>query len=357
MVIAHHPITLIDLPAPPTGKTGWPWTEETKPLPDRMSEDSEWPKISIVTPSYNQGQFLEETIRSVLLQGYPNLEYLIIDGGSTDNSVEIIQKYERYLSYWVSEPDRGQANAINKGLRQATGELIGWQNSDDCYCPNAFFYAAQVAKADQTADIIYGSVDYVNSDGVFSRKGYASEFSFLEMLPWTNMFNQSMFFRRKVFTEGNFIDESFQHCMDYEFFWRLALADYKFQFEPRMKANFRFHENAKGVTQYDIFAREIVLLYKQIYGHPKIPVQVREKALDCIRNQCIDCFGKSKFSLFQETLSDLLSINKVEIFKPALFIRYLICLFGQENALFLKEIYRKTSNSLSLHSNIHKVFL
>lgn len=358
MRIAHHPITLIDLPAPPVGKTGWPWTEETEPLPERMPDGSEWPKISIVTPSYNQGQFLEETIRSILLQGYPNIEYLIIDGGSTDNSVEIIQKYEPYISYWVSEPDKGQSDAINKGFRLATGELIGWQNSDDYYCPNAFFYAAQEAKANQSVDIVYGSADYVDSDGIFNRKGCASEFNFLDMLPWTNMFNQSMFFRRKVFIENNFINESFQHCMDYEFFWRLALAGYKFQFEPRINANFRFHEGAKGVTQYDIFAREIVLLYKKIYEHPKAPIRVKEKALACIRSQCIDCFGKSKFSLFQEVFSNLLAISKLEIFNPSLFIRGLISLFGQENALFIKEAYRQIRNSLGLHkSNIHKVFL
>src|SRR5215469_2917833 len=113
---------LADLPPPPAGHTGWPWTIESMPSPPARTDGSPWPTISIVTPSYNQGQFIEETIRSVLLQGYPALEYIIIDGGSTDQSVEIIKKYEPWLTYWISESDRGQSHAINKGFKRATGE-------------------------------------------------------------------------------------------------------------------------------------------------------------------------------------------------------------------------------------------
>jgi len=116
--------TLEELPAPPQGKFGWPWTEESPQLPEKQPSGKPWPKISIVTPSYNQADFIEETIRSMLLQGYPNLEYIIIDGGSTDKSVEIIQKYEPWLSYWVSESDRGQTHAVNKGFAMCKGEIL-----------------------------------------------------------------------------------------------------------------------------------------------------------------------------------------------------------------------------------------
>src|SRR5262245_3501398 len=105
--------TLADLPPPPPGKTGWPWTEESRRSANQTAGGRPWPRISVVTPSFNQGDFIQETIRSILLQGYPNLEYLIFDGGSTDNTVEIIKKYSPWLTYWVSEPDGGQSEAIN----------------------------------------------------------------------------------------------------------------------------------------------------------------------------------------------------------------------------------------------------
>src|SRR6185312_15779847 len=122
---------LDELPRSPRGKNGWPWTEPTSKSEVFVQPRSIGPRVSIVTPSYNQGQFIEETIRSVLLQGYSNLEYIVIDGGSTDNTVEIIKRYEPWLSYWVSEPDAGQTNAINKGFAVATGEIFGFINSDD----------------------------------------------------------------------------------------------------------------------------------------------------------------------------------------------------------------------------------
>src|SRR5262245_43472888 len=127
--------TLAELPPPPSAKTGWPWTEESRRLSNRTTEDRAWPRISVVTPSFNQGKFIEETIRSILLQGYPNLEYIVIDGGSTDNSLEVIKRYSPWLSYWVSEKDRWQSHAINKGMSHATGDIVAWLNSDDLYLP------------------------------------------------------------------------------------------------------------------------------------------------------------------------------------------------------------------------------
>lgn len=134
---------LPDLPPPPPGRTGWPWTEETPPLPDATPDGRPWPRITIVTPSFNQGGYLEETIRSVLLQGYPELEYIVMDGGSADGSVEVLRRYDRWLASWSSEPDEGQADALNKGFRRATGSVFAYLNSDDLYAPGALARAAR----------------------------------------------------------------------------------------------------------------------------------------------------------------------------------------------------------------------
>jgi len=142
----------VSFPPPLTGKTGWPWDFK----PEKISVNFDLPRVTIVTPSYNQAEYLEETIRSVLLQGYPNLEYFVIDGGSTDGSVEIIKKYEPWLAGWVSEKDNGQSDAINKGFSHATGEWLGWLNSDDCFAPYALVNLLRTAHVSQ-AKFIYGS--------------------------------------------------------------------------------------------------------------------------------------------------------------------------------------------------------
>jgi glycosyltransferase involved in cell wall biosynthesis len=328
MPLVNTALTLEELPAPPIGKTGWPWTEQSEPLPERMPDGSEWLRISIVTPSYNQGQFIEETIRSVLLQGYPNVEYIIIDGGSTDNTVEVIKKYEHYIAYWVSEPDKGQSNALNKGFIQTTGQLIGWQNSDDYYYPQAFIKAAKAALELPDQDIIYGSTDYVDIGGTFLRGSNASSFDLQEMLPWVNMCNQSMFFRDKIFKDNNFIDESWQHCMDYEFFWRLALKGYNFHFLPDISAGFRQHNLAKGSSKNEVISVEFLKLYQLIYRQDKLPIKVREKALQSIQWLALHDFAASRILLFRQSVYVLGSISGIKYITSEIIIKYFLSLLG-----------------------------
>jgi len=148
--------SLKDLPKVSQERKGWPWDEESKQLSEVMTNGKPWPKVSIVTPSYNQGKFIEESIRSVLLQGYPNLEYIIIDAGSKDESIEIIKKYESWISYWVSEPDRGQSNAINKGLAKSNGDFFNWQNADDVLTPNSLATAVAAFTQHPNASYVFG---------------------------------------------------------------------------------------------------------------------------------------------------------------------------------------------------------
>ena len=148
---------LADLPEVPSDRKGWPWTKEYVEGAGDL-EGQDWPKLSVVVPSYNQGAFLEETLRSILLQGYPDLELFVMDGGSDDESVATIEKYGNWIEWWVSGKDGGQAAAINKGFERATGEILNWINSDDVFCPGAFHAAAQrLAREKGKAALIYGN--------------------------------------------------------------------------------------------------------------------------------------------------------------------------------------------------------
>jgi len=299
-------IRITDLPAPPAGREGWPWTIGTEPLPPLMPDGRAWPRITIVTPSYNQGRYIEETIRSVLLQGYPELEYIILDGGSKDDTVSILQRYAPFITHWRSTKDRGQADAVNQGLALSTGEWVGWQNSDDYYESGALQQVAQNAlKADTAPDVYYGQVRLVEADSKHTGEYPTGPFDLSRMLPWANMFNQSMFFSRRVIEEGWRIDESLCHYVDHDLFWRLILAGKKFEHLPEVSASFRLHGEAKGSTQHEIAAHELHALYMRLFHEPKLPAAIRALALSSMRGNCLDQFGKSRWALFRAFAADI----------------------------------------------------
>lgn len=215
---------LSQLPAPSPGKSGWPWTEESPQLPDAMPDGHPWPKISLVTPSYNQARFIEQTIHSVLLQGYPDLEYVIMDGGSTDGSVEIIKKYEKWLTYWVSEPDRGQSHAINKGLSKATGEIYSWLNSDDYLWENALRNIARSRNLSPSAGAWCGGYRRVNADDKLLWVGWPKRLDVDGLAQWfENYFAQSAcFFSRKAWQECGPLEEDLHYTMDLDLWLKIA---------------------------------------------------------------------------------------------------------------------------------------
>lgn len=217
-------VQLNDLPKSPPGLTGWPWTEEAGQFSLQSDSVSNWPAITIVTPSFNQGEFIEETIRSVLLQGYPNLEYIVIDGGSDDESVDIIRKYERWLTYWVSEPDRNQSHAINKGMRRATGEIVGWLNSDDSFVPGALRVLGELVQTEPSAVAWAGSTEITDRDGNSLKIEFPQPGDIHEFADWTVsafVAQPGCIFRRESLEQAGLIAEWLEYLMDLDLWMRL----------------------------------------------------------------------------------------------------------------------------------------
>ncbi|MGA2585575.1 MAG: glycosyltransferase family 2 protein [Candidatus Aminicenantales bacterium] len=211
---------------------------------------SEWPRISIVTPSYNQGQFLEETIGSVLDQGYQNLEYIVIDGGSTDNSVDIIKRYAGRLAYWVSEKDRGQSHALNKGFSRATGDILAWINSDDLFIPGSLQTVARAWQQNK-GRVIAGDVIWFYDDSRKETIWVSKGLTFENLIKyWTGdcVYQQpGTFFPLRLCKEVGGIDESLNYAMDYDLFCRLfRQTSAVYVNEPL--ARFRYHAHSKSAT-------------------------------------------------------------------------------------------------------------
>jgi glycosyltransferase involved in cell wall biosynthesis len=228
------------------------------------------PKISIVTPSFNQSDFIEQTILSVLTQDYSNLEYIIIDGGSTDNSAEIIKKYDHQLAYWVSEPDGGQTQAINKGLKIASGEIFSWINSDDLLLPGAISAIKKSFQQHPEAGFIYGDYHMIDQSGKTIYKRMVSDYDYGVLVYGRSLITQpASFFRRTVLERIGFLDENYDFCMDLEFWIRAAIHNINFQpLRVPIAAN-RLHNKTKTFTQpfkLNEQHRHIIRKYSNLWG-------------------------------------------------------------------------------------------
>ncbi|MFI5150571.1 MAG: glycosyltransferase family 2 protein [Bacteroidia bacterium] len=303
------------LPRCDSSREGWPWTVETAPniYPDKP----EWPKISIVTPSFNQGNFIEETIRSVLLQNYPSLEYIIQDAGSTDQTSEIIRKYAPWLAHCSSEKDKGQSDAINKGFSKARGEIINWINSDDILEPGALFAIGKAFRENQGMDFICGKTLQFGTGKpvVLNPSPLQDVRANLYAFPHPQM---SSFYKLMLVKEVGMIDASLRYSMDYDLFLRLYLSGTMLDIEEPV-ARFRIHPESKTSTlertrlddDKRIFSRllntfrfESVIqkfddlgFYKAEEKPYATKKQISEKDLDF----CLYMFLKTRFYGFQNT--------------------------------------------------------
>ena len=216
------------------------------------------PLVSIITPSFNQARFLEATIKSVLSQDYPRIEYMIVDGGSNDRSVDIIKKYEgrgevasSRLSWWVSEKDKGQTDAINKGFARANGDILAWINSDDTYEPGAVSAAVRYLQDHPEVGMVYGDCNFINEDGrVIGKFGSAQTNYRLLRQGYAHIPQQTMFFRADLWRQVGPLDPSFYFAMDYDLWTRIA-ARTEIKYVPQTWANFRLHTSGKTIAADD----------------------------------------------------------------------------------------------------------
>ena len=245
--------------------------------------ENDLPRITVVTPSFNQGYFLEDTILSVLNQAYPNLEYIIIDGGSSDGSVEIINRFGDGLSYWISEKDNGQSSAINKGWQRATGEILCWLNSDDYLLPGTLFRIAEIFKKHPDAGFIHANAIRIDQTGQPSGEPLGGHFDLhASLIQSKNPVAQpATFIARKALDEVGLLDENLHMSMDWDLWIRIA-ARYPVYYFDENWAAFRVWPGAKGSTIADTSSPDHLRSVRKLILHgrsQKIPLGIKLKAL------------------------------------------------------------------------------
>jgi glycosyltransferase involved in cell wall biosynthesis len=273
-----------DLCPAPAGKSGWPWTEQASETPPTMNDGSPWPMISVVTPNYNYARYLETTIRSVLLQGYPNVEYIVQDDGSTDDSVAVIKKYEPHLAYWSTEPNAGQVAAINRGLRRARGSILCYINSDDYYLPGAFKAAAEFLHANPSVDMVNGRCRFVDQDEREIGRHFGAITRLDEVLDlwgvwWANrqFVQPETFWRRRMYeTVGEFRNDLYI-VFDYEYWVRALAAGAVIRPLDFETAAFRF-QPAQKTSQGARVAQEELRVVNEWIWDPRVPLSNGSRA-------------------------------------------------------------------------------
>jgi len=226
------------------------------------------PLVSIITPSYNQARFLEQTIRSVLDQDYPKLEYIIVDGGSTDGSVDLIQRHADRLAYWVSEKDKGQADAINKGFRHARGEIVAWLNSDDLYLAGTCSLAVQEFIKDAEAALIYGDVLAIDEYGRTINRIKYGDWGLEGLLTFRIIGQPAVFMRRSVLDKVGHLDDSFHFLMDHQLWLRMARVS-KIKHVPDTWSAARFHPRSKNIAGGAEMSQEAYRIIKWMQEQPQ----------------------------------------------------------------------------------------
>jgi GT2 family glycosyltransferase len=225
--------------------------------------------VSIITPSYNQAAYLEQAIRSVLEQNYSPIEYIIVDGGSSDGSVEIIRKYAERLAWWVSEPDQGQAEAINKGLKQARGEIVAWLNSDDLYLPGAVAQAVQALQTQPQVGLVFGDAITIDAQGRPLKHLTFGDWGLDELMGFRIICQPAVFMRRQVLEQAGYLDTSYHYLLDHHLWLRMARLAGVLHV-PQVWAAARHHPQAKNVAQAAAFGQEAFRILNWMATQPDL---------------------------------------------------------------------------------------
>ncbi len=225
-----------------------------------------YPKISVITPSYNQGIYIEETIQSVLNQNYPNLEYIIIDGGSNDSTVEVIKKYESKIDFWVSEKDKGQADAINRGFAKATGDILCWLNSDDYFFPETLKYVAAQLNIEKK-EILFGEVDHIfEPDKAVKHSNVKNKFDNYNLELYDFIIQPGSFWTKKVWESTGVVDEKLHFVFDWEWFLRAKKNNTEFKYSNKVMSMYRVHDAHKTSNGGEKRQKEIEYILKKYSG-------------------------------------------------------------------------------------------
>lgn len=232
--------------------------------------------VSIITPSFNQARYLEATIRSVLDQDYPQIEYIIVDGGSNDGSREILERYSDRLAWWVSEPDRGQTDAINKGFARAKGDVLAWLNSDDTYNPGALREAVEALSQHPQAAMVYGDASYIDENGKIIGRFPAAQTDYARLRQgYVHVPQQSSFWRASYWHKVGPLDPSFYFAMDYDLWVRLAALAPLVYLSGKNWANFRLHRDAKTISADDRCWPEMLRVHTRLGGSRFSPIVLK----------------------------------------------------------------------------------
>ncbi|GAB4580919.1 MAG: glycosyltransferase family 2 protein [Anaerolineales bacterium] len=320
-----------------------------------------FPLVSIITPSYNQAAYLEQTMRSVLGQAYPHLQYLVVDGGSTDGSVDLIRAYENRLSWWVSEPDRGQGDAINKGFAHAAGDIIAWLNSDDVYAPGAVAHAVQTFEQHPRAGLVYGRAVSITPEGRPLNDLAFGQWTVADLAAFNILTQPAVFIRRAAWEQAGGLDPSYHLLLDHHLWLRIA-SQFEMVGVPEVWAFARHHPAAKNVAQAEKFGQEAFRLLDWMQTdaflapvYARAPRKIRAAALRFSARYLLDG-GRTgpAFATYLRSLTTHVPTALVE-WHRILFAGLSLVGFGRLGKLYYQAKSRRAPASCPSLTNIHEL--